>query len=669
MRIVLLQGQDRGKEAGAPALPGRGHVVARTEARRYPQPGDASGLDPPPTGTRERDQPAAGPASPDLLHAESRRLVRVFADAGIPPQRTLQLIRRARENGTSVQEELLALPGTDTARYFRCLAREFGLRFRAVIDHRHVAATTGDRPQLIYQQPGGRPERLVSPDISDLQVMQRLQGARQGTVEHLTVVSPHVLRGALLQCQAGSRVGDSAGRLFVRRPDLSARLVANTWQSLVAGMLLVAIPAGLFVASQSTLALLHGLASLFFLSCLVLRVLALPAAGTRRPAPLLPSRPCDLPRYTVLVAAYREAPVIGELLVHLGQLRWPRSKLEIKIVCEADDRPTIEAVHAHALAALVEVIEVPPGGPRTKPNALSYALPLTRGDFVVLYDAEDRPHPDQLLEAWQAFDMADDRLACLQAPLFVRNSADTWLTAMFALEYASLFRGLLVALARRHRFLPLGGTSNHFRRRVLDAALGWDPYNVTEDADLAVRLVRLGYRIGVIARPTLEDAPDRLGDWLGQRTRWLKGWMQCWLVHTRAPLRLVRETGLADFLVIQVFLLGIVFCALVHPAAYVLAALYWTGALKPPEGPALALWYGDLAVMAAAYLTQAALGLKAMSRLERARQWRFLPVLPLYWLLQSWAAWRALASLVRSPHYWHKTPHRPSSLRRYPAVR
>ena len=132
MRIVLLQGQDRGKEAGAPALPGRGHLVAPTEAGRYPQTGDASGLDPPATGTPERDRPAAGPASPDLLHVESRRLVRVFADAGIPPQRTLQLIRRARENGTSVQEELLALPGTDTARYSRCLAREFGLRFRAV---------------------------------------------------------------------------------------------------------------------------------------------------------------------------------------------------------------------------------------------------------------------------------------------------------------------------------------------------------------------------------------------------------------------------------------------------------------------------------------------------------------------------------------------------------
>jgi cellulose synthase/poly-beta-1,6-N-acetylglucosamine synthase-like glycosyltransferase len=233
----------------------------------------------------------------------------------------------------------------------------------------------------------------------------------------------------------------------------------------------------------------------------------------------------DFPVYSVLVALYKEVDVVPDLLVGLTQLRWPASKLEIKLVCEEDDPETIRAIKAHPLGSRVEVIVVPDTLPRTKPKALSYALPLTSGEFVVLYDAEDRPHPMQLLEAWHRFRDAGPDLACLQAPLQISNRGAGVIANMFGVEYAALFRRLLPWLAENRLMFPLGGTSNHFRRSALDEVGGWDPYNVTEDADLGLRLARFGYRADTISCPTLEDAPEDFRSWRLQRMRWFKGWM------------------------------------------------------------------------------------------------------------------------------------------------
>src|SRR5262249_40834782 len=155
---------------------------------------------------------------------------------------------------------------------------------------------------------------------------------------------------------------------------------------------------------------------------------------------------------------------------------------------------------------------------------LNYALAGARGEFVVIYDAEDRPHPDQLRAACSQFAASPDDVVCLQAPLVISNGGASWVSAAVSLEYSALFFVLLPMLARRRMPVPLGGTSNHFRVAELRASGGWDPYNVTEDADLGMRLHRLGYRCGVIDCPTYEDAPATFRVWLNQRTRWFKGW-------------------------------------------------------------------------------------------------------------------------------------------------
>jgi cellulose synthase/poly-beta-1,6-N-acetylglucosamine synthase-like glycosyltransferase len=271
-----------------------------------------------------------------------------------------------------------------------------------------------------------------------------------------------------------------------------------------------------------------------------------------------------LPVYSVLVPLYREQAVVGQLIASLERLNWPRSKLDIKLVCERDDFDTIGEIRARALPSNYELVLVPTGGPRTKPKALNYALQFARGEIIAVFDAEDRPHPDQLLEAWQAFQRGGDQLACVQAPLIIGNFRQNLLTRMFAFEYATLFRGLLPWLASQGLVIPLGGTSNHFRRSCLDQVGGWDAYNVTEDADLGMRLARFGYGIDVITRGTVEDAPVDYSVWHKQRTRWIKGWMQTWLVHGRNPYATWRELGWWRFVVNQIYTLGIIGSASIH---------------------------------------------------------------------------------------------------------
>jgi cellulose synthase/poly-beta-1,6-N-acetylglucosamine synthase-like glycosyltransferase len=195
------------------------------------------------------------------------------------------------------------------------------------------------------------------------------------------------------------------------------------------------------------------------------------------------------------------------------------------VAVEADDGETRTAIAARKSRIPLTVIPVPASGPRTKPKALNVALPFARGTFTVIYDAEDRPEADQLRGALRAFRAGGKRLACVQARLCIDNTADSWLARLFTAEYAGQFDVFLLGIAALGLPLPLGGSSNHFRTASLREIGGWDAHNVTEDADLGMRLARFGYRADVISSTTYEEAPARIGSWLRQRTRWFKGWM------------------------------------------------------------------------------------------------------------------------------------------------
>lgn len=392
---------------------------------------------------------------------------------GAEPQFVARCLALSAENGTTLMQELVASGRFSEQALCRELARACGLPFQEEVDPAwlrldppvRAAALAGRRglPVVGLDMPGLRSRFLVTPRDPHPLALADFARRHPGIVRRVAVVAPETLRQAILRRSREELAREARTALFERHPQFSARFVATAWQGLLVGVALAILPM-LFVM-HGTLAgvALHAACSVFFLCCVALRVFALRTAHPPRHAALEPVRPDEMPVYSVLVALHREAAVVPQLLLALGKLQWPRSKLEIKLVCEADDRATLDALRAFSLHPSVEVVEVPPGEPRTKPKALAYALPLCSGQFVALYDAEDRPHPLQLVEAWQRFRAGDRWLACVQAPLFVTNGRSGLLARMFAFEYAALFRGMLPWLAGGRLMFPLGGTSNHFR--------------------------------------------------------------------------------------------------------------------------------------------------------------------------------------------------------------
>ncbi len=359
----------------------------------------------------------------------------------------------------------------------------------------------------------------------------------------------------------------------------------------------------------------------------------------------------DLPVYTILIPLYRETEVLGALCEAIGALNYPRSKLDVKLLLEADDKKTIRAARDRGLGPEWEIIIIPPLGPRTKPKALNAGLARARGQLVTIYDAEDRPHSEQLLHAAHAF--SKDRgghLGCVQAPLGYYNANQNWLTRQFTLEYAAHFQVLVPAMARLGLPFPLGGTSNHFRMRALRHVGAWDPYNVTEDADLGYRLSAKGWHLDAITPPTYEEAVSKAGPWQRQRSRWLKGYLQTMGVHMRRP---ATHNALAGMLSMTATLGTAVFAALGHASFFVLtlASLLlapWLGSILSPIDYGLAL--------AGLLVGTMMLGIGAKRAGFAFSLWDLSGAV-LYWPLQSWAMAKAISDLITRPFHWEKTNH------------
>ncbi|MFN4225632.1 MAG: glycosyltransferase family 2 protein [Hyphomonas sp.] len=408
--------------------------------------------------------------------------------------------------------------------------------------------------------------------------------------------------------------------------------------------------AGIVALSTPEFAVLAaGWAGLVLFAAILSFRVALYLTGLDRPAAALAEEAEIWPVYTLLIALKDEAETAPQLASAIRALDYPARQLDVKLLIEEADAATRAALIAQVWPEGTELVVLPPGLPRTKPRALNYGLGRARGVFVVVYDAEDRPHPDQLKSAVRAFQAAGDRLACVQAPL-VGQGAAGWIGGQWALEYAVQFGRLLPAQAMLGLPVMLGGTSNHFRRSALEAAGGWDAWNVTEDAELGLRLARLGWRVGMIRPPTLESPPETLTIWINQRSRWLKGFLQTWLVLMRRPGRALRELGTGRFLAVQLTLGAAVLSALVHGpwALWLALALIHPGVSIAPVFLALA-GFSYAAAMGMAVLAPGKLTLRRM----------FLALtLPVYWPLQSLAMLRALYGLACCPHFWAKTPHR-----------
>jgi hypothetical protein len=501
----------------------------------------------------------------------------------------------------------------------------------------------------------------VNGQIFPLRMLIALSKALGSKRQYLKVLTRQQFIDALSRSCGSVLVERAVAGLMKAQPQWSAKTGLALWQ-----VIFIASGCGLFlgalaVSPPEVLAVSGICLSIFFLLTIVLRLFAvlnlLFPASRKRPPPLLPD--AELPRYTVFVPLFQEVDILPHLARALSELDYPAAKLDIKLVLESVDSATVEAAAKLAFPGNVDLIVVPDRQPRTKPKALNYALQFATGDLAVIYDAEDRPEPDQLRKAATVFRYASPDVACLQARLDYFNARENWLSRQFTIEYATLFRGILPLLGRFSLPLPLGGTSNHFRIGVLRDIGAWDPYNVTEDADLGMRLRRAGYRAETLDSTTYEEACCHATAWIKQRTRWLKGWMQTFGVHMRAPFKMRREIGLAGFLSFHAYFAGIIVSALVHPLIYPLLAYEaWQGVLFGGMHSedrllvmlALANFFGGYGVN----MVLGALSLRGSG--HRALGWHAL-FIPIYWLFLSAAAYRAVWQLIHNPFYWEKTAH------------
>jgi glycosyltransferase XagB len=458
--------------------------------------------------------------------------------------------------------------------------------------------------------------------------------------------------------------GAPRSRTVVLDAGFSASRVVNSRQS--AGLIGAAtvVVGGLVVDAHDTLVAVIALGTAAYMA-VMLHGLLLFRAMLRRPRPLSVNEEearsipdAELPRYTVLVAAYHEAEVIADTLRALEQLDYPRDRLEVVLLLELDDDETADAARRAQPGPEVRILRIPDLPPRTKPRALNVGLSITSGELVTVYDAEDRPEPLQLRRAVAAFRRSGPELGCLQAMLGYHNAGQNLLTRWFTAEYTTWFDAVLPALSTLHTPIPLGGTSMHLRRETLEQVGGWDPHNVTEDADLGIRLARLGYRTEILESHTLEEANSDVINWVKQRSRWYKGYLQTWLVHTRHPVRLARELGPAGVFGFAATVAATPLVALVNPLFWLLAWLWLFGEADTvrslfPSG----LYYAALLAMVVGNFLAV---YRAMIALRLARRTDLLLsvlLYPLYWALMSAAAIRAVLQLMVAPFFWEKTAH------------
>jgi hypothetical protein len=451
---------------------------------------------------------------------------------------------------------------------------------------------------------------------------------------------------------AGARAGRSPGQRI-------ASLV------LLAGVIAWAIASGRAFPLQA------GIALMGFSALVVAAKVAAVLAGLLRrhaiviePAAIAAAAEADWPGYTVLVPLYREADVVPELVAALGRLDYPRDRLQVLLLLEEDDAGCRAAVAAQTLPPWIEALVVPPGTPRTKPRACNVGLERARGELTVIFDAEDRPEPDQLKKAVLAFVQAGEQVACLQAKLNCFNRGQSLVTRCFTLEYSAWFDLYLPGLHAIGAPIPLGGTSNHFRTAALRELGGWDAWNVTEDCDLGLRLARARLGTRILDSTTWEEAPVRAAVWLKQRSRWMKGYWQTHIAHTRQPLRTLAELGAWRSTLMLLTVGGQVLSLLLLPVS--LAGLGLCGLdgwqLFDPHRPVTVALIVVAVALALANLLFVLI--HALAALRRGFH-DLLPtalLLPLYWLGVSLGTWRGFLQSFSDPFHWEKTPHGASAL-------
>ena len=610
-------------------------------------------------------------AAVERSRPRGRRLGELLVGAGVLDEPTLQLaLAQQRRTGDRLGHILLSLGHIRPETLAETLATQLRLPY---VEPRRVNPIRGAAellPESLCRRHRLLPLEVVDDhlvvavaDPLDPEASRALEEASRLPVRIL-VASDTTIAAGLERTYAGHYTELSTTELIRRRPDESAHHVLTRRQQ-VAGILLVGATAlALAAAPQTTLIALVLLSMVFYTSISVYKfVLIYRTIGHEPELPVSATEidlldPRLLPRYTILVPLFREATVLPGLVRALDALDYPKTKLDVKLLLEADDGETIRAARRLALGAHYDLVIVPRSEPRTKPKACNYGLLHARGEYVVIFDAEDRPEPDQLKRAVVAFRKAPRSVACVQAKLNYWNREQNLLTRWFTIEYSQWFDLFLPGLDASGAPIPLGGTSNHFPVETLLELGAWDPFNVTEDADVGIRLSRRGLRTAMIDSTTYEEANSRLYNWIRQRSRWVKGYIQTWLVHMRHPVRLWRELGTARFLSFQLVVGGTFLTTLLNPVFWALTTLWalTEAGIIADIFPGFVYFAGSFNLLVGNFVFTY---VNVVGALRRGYDGlvKYALFSPLYWALMSVGAWKGAIQLVTRPTYWEKTDH------------
>ena len=625
---------------------------------------------------------------------------RVFAAQREEPAPTPPAFEAPGESEAEALARALLAAGTITATDLdeaNELHRRYGGRLGDVISHaglapeRDVAATLARLRRITFTDPGSlHPDPAIIDAIPEdaarrlgvvpmtlddetlfLATSEPLSEAQLDELRRLagTEVRPIAAPATSVEAMLGSAYAErwaetAANSLHRSRPEDSATRVLSRPQKIALAVLALIGLAALLVSPLGALIAFNVVAITIYVAVILYRFrLVSHSLGHEMELPVseeelaaLDER--KLPMYTILVPLYREPQMLPHIVRSIAEIDYPATRLDVKIILESDDAETLAALEDLHLPPHFRLVVVPDSEPKTKPKACNFGLLSARGRYVVIYDAEDEPEPDQLKKSVVAFSKADPAVVCMQCKLNYYNQDQNLLTRWFTTEYSLWFDLLLPGLDASDAPIPLGGTSNHFITERLLEVGAWDPYNVTEDADLGIRLHKRGHRTGVIDSTTYEEANSEVVNWIRQRSRWVKGYMQTWLVQMRHPLRLRRELGWRGWLSFQLTVGG-------TPAIFLLNPIYWllTVAWLLTEAsviksafPSLLFYVGGIGFYAGNFLL-AYMAAAAASKRGYHDLVKYAMLVPLYWVLMSIGAWKGLIQLLYKPSYWEKTEH------------
>lgn len=595
----------------------------------------------------------------------------LIASDHLTPEQANDALRLQEQWHTSLPRTLLAMGSINALSLYRivaeCEQREFVNLRETTPDvtllHKKQIENYKRLQAIPYAQENGR-VLIATPQITDA---LNLWAKEHYGAHHYSfaITTPYDIDDAIRRHFSESESYEAREGLWLHEPEHSAKVLFgnSAWISALTFFILLG---GCAIAFPQTFWVsLFILVNSFYLITLGFKALLLFLGNRNYRLESPKQRLCDLPArklpvYTILIPLYKESGTLPKLLKAIESLDYPKAKLDVKLIVEEDDTQTIDAIKKLRPSRIFEMICVPYSLPRTKPKACNYALRYAKGDYVTIYDAEDIPEPEQLKKALWQFEQGGEELVCVQARLNYFNRHENRLTRQFALEYASLFDFLLWGIKRADIPIPLGGTSNHFKMEALKTLYAWDPYNVTEDADLGLRIAQHGWKVGVMDSLTLEEAPITLGAWLRQRSRWIKGHMQTYLVHMRHPIRTWRTLGTIGFFGFQFFLGAPCLIFLISPLMWVIWGVGIADLFHPVIAePLWQNWLGPLSLstFVIGFILQISFAATVIIRHRWWEMWSDALLSPLYWFLHSFASFKALWQLLTNPHYWEKTTH------------